>query len=119
MQAERWKNIEQIFNVAVTLPPAERTKYLLVSCGADIGLREEIDSILTEDSINDDFLGEPVFGLVANLLDYDELLEQSEFASYKLQKLLGRGGMGTVYLAEDTRLRGLVAVKVLPPPSLV
>ena len=115
MEAERWKNIEQIFNVAVALPPAERAKYLLVSCGDDLGLREEIDSMLNVDSIDEEFLGEPVFALGANLLDYDELLEQSEFASYKLQKLLGRGGMGAVYLAEDTRLRRLVAIKVLSP----
>ncbi|MEJ7863295.1 MAG: protein kinase [Pyrinomonadaceae bacterium] len=115
MQVDRWENIEQIFNVAVALPPAERIKYLPSACAGDIELLEEIDSMLTEDSIHEDFLSESVFALGAKLLEYDELLEKCDFASYKLQKLLGRGGMGAVYLAEDTRLRRLVAVKVLPP----
>lgn len=115
MKAERWKNIEQIFNVAATLSPVERTKYLSMACGGDIELREEIDSMLTEDSMTDDFLSEPVFAVGASLLEYEELLDQSEFAFYKLKKLLGRGGMGAVFLAEDTRLGRLAAVKVLPP----
>ena len=84
MNVERWEKIERIFNAAVALSPKERTKYLLVSCGDDIGLRKELDSMLTEDSIQDDLLADPVFVLVAKLLEYDELLKLSDFASYKL-----------------------------------
>ena len=114
MEADRWKTIEQIFNIAVTLPPAEQTEYISSACGGDFELREEIDSMLTEDLMHDTFLDESVLTLGFGLFERDELLGQSEFASYKLHKLLGRGGMGAVYLAEDTRLGRLVAVKVLP-----
>ena len=115
MQTESWKNIERIFNAAVALPQAERKEYVHSACGNDLKLREEISAMLAEDAASDDFLSGSLFSDGLALLENESLFEQSDLGSYKLQKLLGRGGMGAVYLAEDVRLGRLAAIKVLPP----
>jgi serine/threonine protein kinase len=113
MQPERWRKIERIFSQAVAVSPVDRNNFLARTCGDDFDLREEISSMLVEDS-DEEFLSEPIFDLGAQLLDADDLPREREFGSYQLQKLLGRGGMGAVYLARDMRLERLVALKVLP-----
>ncbi|MDQ3710778.1 MAG: serine/threonine-protein kinase [Acidobacteriota bacterium] len=117
MLANRWEQIEQVFNEAILMPVNKRKSFVEQLCGADDDLSFEVISLLEADNQSDEILEQSVFPLVAQLLDEDfsELLEKSNFASYKLKKLLGKGGMGAVFLAEDTRLRRLVAIKVLPP----
>jgi eukaryotic-like serine/threonine-protein kinase len=117
MQFNRWQKIERIFSEAVVLSPAQRPDYLAEKCGDDFELREEISSMLAQDS-NEEFMSEPVFNLGAQLLDAEDLLQECEFGSYQLQRLLGRGGMGAVYLAQDTRLERPVAIKVLPKSAI-
>ncbi len=116
MQTTDWQKIEDIFFEAVSLPAEERDDFIKMCSGTNLDLYSEVCVLLENDSRKDIFLDEPLFTLGAHLLalDNETLLKQTEFASYKLHKVLGRGGMGLVLLGEDTNLNRLVALKFLP-----
>ena len=116
MQPAHWQKIEEIFYQAVALPENERQSFVAENCDDD-ELCREIMALLSEDSQDADFLNEPVYSAGLQLIgsDYADLFGMEDFGHYKLLKLLGRGGMGAVFLAEDTTLERLTALKILPP----
>lgn len=115
MDSARWTQIQDIFHGAADLPPSDRRAYLDKACSGDDALRTEVEALLSEDARGSSLLDHEV-GLVAH-----DVLEDSgsqsipfrDIGPYRIERLLGEGGMGVVYLAERTDLRSLVAIKIL------
>jgi serine/threonine protein kinase/Tol biopolymer transport system component len=117
MDSSLWRKIEELFNATLALPPDRRKAYLEVACGADAELRAEVESLVQEaEEQPADFLSEPALSQEAQLLclGQSETLTGQKLGAYTILRLIGRGGMGEVYLAHDERLERRAAVKLLP-----
>ncbi|HUP24283.1 MAG TPA: serine/threonine-protein kinase, partial [Thermoanaerobaculia bacterium] len=120
MDSERWRRVRGVFDEALELDPAARAAFLDSACGDDRELRREVDELLVVDS-GDAELPEgadplvAVVGWAAEAMAVAPRLEGMRLGAYRLERLLGRGGMGVVYLAsrDDREFEKQVAVKVL------
>jgi serine/threonine-protein kinase len=116
MKPERWREIEGLYHAVLELNPDERNDYLDRACEGDEALRREIESLLAFDKRAENFIEAPALEVAAGMLAKDQALFEtgSSIGPYQILSLVGAGGMGKVYLAQDTRLGRKIALKVLP-----
>jgi serine/threonine protein kinase len=109
------QSLRDIFDGAVELPATQRVEFLTASCGDNVKLRAAVESLLAAHDRAGSFLADPVIA-VGLLHAREQLSPGSRVDRYTLINVLGEGGYGTVYLAEqDPPLRRRVALKVIKP----
>ena len=114
-QGDNWDRVQEIFLQAVDLCPAERSQVLDSACGDDDGLRQEIESLLQEDAAAEAALDTVIRTEAASVLEEEPLSAGVRLGAYRVIEEIGRGGMGSVYLAErdDDEYHKQVAIKVV------
>src|SRR5262249_30746997 len=130
MSEQRGDRSQDLFDQAVALPPDQRAAFLEAACAGDARLRAEVESLLACDAgfpegvadegvLKSPLVRSPVSDAGA---DFSFLAPPSEPGSlgrldhYEVLEVVGRGSMGIILRARDTKLRRIVALKVLAAP---
>ncbi|HKP46880.1 MAG TPA: protein kinase, partial [Pyrinomonadaceae bacterium] len=121
MTPERWQQVEEIFQQAVDLGPAERHRYIAEVCADDAGLKHDVETLLAQHDSASGLLEQPLYGStelsVIESFQYDDEdpMIGRRLGAYRIEREIGRGGMGAVYEAfrVDNEFTLRVAIKLV------
>lgn len=105
---------KSIIDEVVDLEEPSRTKHIERACKDNLELRRRVQSLLTLMEKDDSFLHEPTVSITPTSLDAASEEIGGRIGSYRLIELIGEGGFGSVYLAEQAEpVRRRVALKII------
>jgi len=115
MQQHEWEKVKEVFTSVLELPVAERAAFITESCGVDDAIRSEVESLLAAHEEPENVLEENTYDLAGQLqTDGNKYLDR-RFGPYRVLREIGRGGMGSVFLAAraDGEFEQQVALKII------
>jgi tetratricopeptide (TPR) repeat protein len=126
MSPERWRRIEEVYHTAREQAPDRQQLFLTEACGGDEDLRREVESLLAQENIAGpvdrrldakQFFGSrsATMAAVQVPLIGGKPATGSIIGRYRILRVAGEGGMGTVYEAEQDHPRRIVALKIIRP----
>ena len=116
MTPERYRQIGELYHAALDVASTERAAFLTRECAGDEDLRHEVESLINSHEQAEGFIEKPALSVAAEMLatrGTDSITGQM-IGRYRVLSLVAEGGMGRVFLAEDTTLGRRVALKLLP-----
>jgi len=113
MTPEQWQQLKQIFQSALERTPAERSVFLAQACGDDAVLRNEVESLISSHNQAGESIEAMAAEAATEMLDQAGPIVGKQIGHYLVTRRLGHGGMGEVFLAQDTKLGRKVALKLL------
>src|SRR5262245_55813417 len=121
MTPERWRQVEEIFQAALDLSPDERDRYVSRACAGDSDLKRDVQSLLVQHDSAGDLLERPLYGetelgaLESLVSDDDDPMIGRRLGAYRIEREIGRGGMGAVYEAVrvDKEFNKRAAIKLV------